>query len=229
MKIAQFVGIYAVSPLGAAVLAVSAAAAATAGFAVSPAAGAIVLPAVWLALSLGLFAAGISGPAVIRERDRRLRQRELELLGIAAERARRIGRMRLPDPEMKQLADQVSLHAGEYYARSLKHNSYDPGAHHAIEECLEILDAWLMEQDAQAGRQRYGGSGPGSGSGAGYDTGVGPGGDLGTSAGSAAASIDERTRALLKDRMEIISRAACDAAGGLTPADKISVKEELDV
>ncbi|MFW5802047.1 MAG: hypothetical protein ACOCVC_08420 [Spirochaeta sp.] len=223
MKIAQFVGIYAISPLGAAVLAVSAVASATAGFAVSPAAGAIVLPAVWLALSLGLFAAGISGPAVIRERDRRLRQRGLELLGIAAERARRIGRMRLPDPEMKQLADQVSLHAGEYYARSLKHNSYDPGAHHAIDECLEILDAWLMEQDAQAGRRRYGGSGAG--------TGAGPGGDHGPGAhgGSAAASIDERTRTLLKDRMEIISRAACDAAGGLTPADKLSVKEELDV
>lgn len=206
MKIGQFVKLFIFSSLGAALLSGGLAVGALFWYLISLPVGAAALITVWLGGGFILFSKGTGGSAVIRERDRHRWQQEAARLETAAGKARRLGRMRLPDPEMKRLAELVSIRAATYYAECLKQKTYDPAANNAIEECVQISDAWLGHRDQLAGARHFEGLEQG-------DT----------------EAISERSRSLLQDRLKIIEAATLELSGGLTSADVLSIKEELEL
>jgi len=207
MTLPAFIRTYTLSPTGLTVLGLSVFAGAVVASTVSPLGALAVIPAVWILFSLLLFSVGIGTTAVVNERSRLRRGIERDLLHTASSRTKRIGRLRLPDPEMKKLTEHISYTAGEYCRTARASQTYDPKAHHAIEECLEIIDAWLAGRNRISARHHYG------------DQQLDP---------EYMANLDARTRSLLTDRVSIIERATLQISGGLTPDDILTIKEELE-
>ncbi|WP_460050517.1 hypothetical protein [Spirochaeta dissipatitropha] len=206
MKIGQFVKLYIFSSLGAALLTGSISIGALVWYLFNLPFGIAAVITVWLGGSILLFSKGSGGSAMIGERDRQRWQQEADRLESATGKARRLGRMRLPDPEMKRLAELTSIRAAAYYAECLRKKTYDPAANNAIEESVEIADAWLGHRDQLAGARHFEGLEQ-----------------------SDTESITERSRSLLQDRIKIIEAATLELSGGLTSADVLSIKEELEL
>ncbi|MBU0936611.1 MAG: hypothetical protein KKI09_06415 [Spirochaetes bacterium] len=213
MTISRFFRHYLLSPLGVSVVLLSALLSAPIAI-FNPLLLAIaVFPLIWLALSLLMLVTGIGGRSVLRERDRSRWEDKSETMFRLAADARRLSAMRLPDAGLKQLAGLAGLRAAEYHAACLKYRTHNPVATQAVAECLETLDAWLQQRNQEASDRHYG--------------------DLSAAAEdqqqseTGSASLVERTRALIEDRIAVITKASADISGSIPAADRLSIQEDL--
>lgn len=209
MSIPGYLRLYILSPAGAAILAGSLAVGAVVAWLWFPAAGITAVPFAWLCGSYLLFRRGIGAQAVIQERDRQRSRIDSAAMESAANRTRRMASLRLSDPDVRKMASLAGIKAGEYYSRCKKHGGYSPEAGHAIEECLQILDAWLAEQDSRSTVRRFAADSPG------------------TTSDTSLEELKQRSLSLLQDRIAIIERASRELAGGLTTGDRLSVMEDM--
>ncbi|HAP44274.1 MAG: hypothetical protein A2087_14115 [Spirochaetes bacterium GWD1_61_31] len=209
MTIRTFLRHYLVSPLGIGVSLASLAAGAAPLLLGRPLLSLPALAGTWLLATTISFKLGLGARSVVSEQARAGWQAQAEGLEAVAAAARRLGSLRLADPELKRLASLAALQADRYYAACQRHKTIEPRASQAAVECLEVIDSALAGSDALCQGKHYG-------AGASPDGGDLAGGDLGA-----------RAAALLVERIKLMEHATLAIEGGLMPADRLAIKEEL--
>lgn len=204
MELRRYIALYAVSPLGIALSAASAAAGVAIGLAVSPLAGAaacLIAEAATFAIAA---ATGIGPKAAVAERDRRAWAESAERLEAVKRDRDRLATMRLPDDEIGSLVMLAATRGASYLAASRNAKSRVPQAEEALADCLYVADLYLKELDAASTERRHG-----------------------LDDADPFADAKGRAKAALIDRAAVIEKATRDLSGGLSPADAMDIKERL--
>jgi len=116
----------------------------------------------------------------------------------------RLAALRIARPEVAKARDLVVLEAGSFIEECGRAGSYDPAGIAAIEESLELVDAWLKEADASATERRF----------------ELPDADpIPDAAGKIAAALRGKAAAIAAGRSRV--------SGGMLPSDRIAIEEEL--
>jgi hypothetical protein len=157
----------------------------------------VVLAALWLTSGLG-------PRMVVADREHRDWIAGQERLTAARTKQRRLAALRIPDPEVRKALDLVALQAGLFLAACGKARLRDPLAEDAIAESLELADLYLKELDDASTERRFG---------------------LPDNDPFENAAI--RVGNALRDKAAILEKARLDIEGGLTGADRMSIKEQL--
>lgn len=202
------------SPLGLATLGAAATAGIAAGAVAGSAAGlAIGLVAYGLLFAIAL-KSGLAAKAAAREAERLAWLAAKEHLERARGRAELLERLRSGDDEFDAAVRAAAFAARAYVDRARREKSRDPRAEAAIDEAIELAELRIKARDAAARTARFGAEG------------IRPDGEPD---GAALPDADESGRLLaeLRDRAARIEHAEFMLAGGLTRADRLSIKETL--
>lgn len=202
------------SPLGLATLG----AAATAGVAAGAIAGALPGLAAGVVAYGILFAAalksGLAAKAAAREAERLSWLAAKEHLERARGRAELLERLKTGDEDFDAAVSAAAFAARAYVDRARRERSRDPLAEEAIDGAIELTELRIKSRDAAARSARFGAEG------------IVPDGEP---VGAALPADEERSRLLaeLRDRAARIEHAEFMLAGGLSRADRLSIKETL--
>lgn len=202
------------SPLGLATLGAAAAAGVAAGALSQPLSG---LAAGVVAYGLLLAAAlksGLAAKAAAREAGRLAWLAAKERLERARGRAELLERLRTGDEDFDAAVRAAAFAARAYVDRARREKSRDPLAEEAIDGAIELIELRIKARDAAARSARFGADG------------IVPDGEPD---GAALPADEERGRLLaeLRDRAARIEHAEFMLAGGLSRADRLSIKETL--
>ena len=174
------------------------------GLVSGPALGIVAGVASYAVIFAIVMVSGLGSTMASSEMDRRAWSAARGHLAAAKEARNRLASMRVPDPEIKALLELAATRGVAYLAACESARSRDPLAEDALAECVSIADLYLKELDGAATERRYG-----------------------LADADPFADARARTAAALRDKAAIIEKAALDLSGGLSPADRMGVKESL--
>lgn len=192
------------SPEGVAGLAASLAAGVITGLLTVPVAGFLCGAAVFSALVAVVTLSGQGSRIAVREQQRRTWAAARPFLEEAKETRKRLAAMRVPDAEVKAALELVATRGASYLSACLGAQSRDPLADDALAGSLSLADIYLKELDGAATERRF----------------ALPDGDP-------FPESRARVLAALKANAAILEKAALDLSGGLSPADRMVIKESL--
>jgi len=192
------------SPVGLALVAVALALGALVGVRVSPAVG-IAAGFCSLFGAFGVLSmTGLGSRLATGELERRTWNAARPFLDVAKDARNRLATLRVPDPEIKSLLELLAARGAAYLSACESARSRDPLAEDALAESVSIADLYLRELDGAATEKRYG-----------------------LADADPFADARGRVRAALMDKATVIEKATLGLSGGLSPADRMEVKESL--
>ena len=192
------------SPEGMACAAASVAAGAVAGFLSSAAVGAVTGAAAAVIAVSALTLSGAGSRIAARESQRRSWASARPHLEAAKAARSKLAAMRVPDAEVKAALQLVATRGAEYLAACESARSRDPLAEDALSESVALADIYLKELDGASTERRYG-----------------------LPDDDPFADAKSRTLAALRDKAAVIATSALGLSDGLSPADRMEVKESL--
>ena len=187
------------------------------GFAGMGAAAAVLIAGLpfWVSALAGLglvavtgilsLAAGWGPRQALAAQESQARRARAGRLAEAAAVRERIAALRIPDGQVAEAANLVVLAAGEYIEACRREGSDDPLADAAIGEALELVGLFLKEKDEAATERRFG---------------LGDADPFPDAQGRVASALKEKAAALRERRIQI--------DGGLPPASRMAVREEIE-
>ncbi len=170
------------------------------GLVVGLVSGVATLAGFFLFLSIS----GIGSKLAATEQGRRIWASARPRLDAARDARNRLASLRIPDPEIKALLELVATRGTTYLTACETARSHDPLAEDALAESVSIADVYLKELDGAATEKRFG-----------------------LSDADPFADARARTRSALLAQAAVVEKAAMDLSGGLSPADKMEIKESL--
>lgn len=194
----------ALSPVGIALGAVAISLGGFLGIQIGPLVGLVSGVATLVGFFVVLSLAGIGSALASAEQARRTWSAARPRLDSARDARNRLASLRIPDPEIKALLELVATRGSTYLAACESVRSRNPLAEDALAESVSIADLYLRELDGAATEKRYG-----------------------LADADPFADAKARTKAALLAQAAIIEKAALDLSGGLSPADRMEVKESL--
>lgn len=202
------------SPLGLSTLGAAAAAGAAAGSIAGPLPGLAAGAAAYGLLFVAALKSGLAAKAAVREAERLAWLAAKERLERARGRAELLERLRTGDEEFDAAVRAAAFAARAYVDRARRERSRDPLAEEAIDGAIELTELRIKSRDAAARSARFGADGVATD---------------GEPDGAALPGDEERSRLLaeLRDRAARIEHAEFMLAGGLSRADRLSIKETL--
>lgn len=204
MKATEYLRLYARSSLGALNAAGALAIGVVATRALGPLAG------IGLGLAGGIVIAALAllsglGPRfAVAERERALARAAAAGLEGIKRQVMRLASMRVPDECVAEAMQLVALKAAAYASSRTRSGSLDPVADHAVGECVELVDLYLKELDDQSTERRYG-----------------------AEDNDAVPDAKSRVVKALRERAELLDRAALALEGDTPREDQLSIKEQL--
>lgn len=155
---------------------------------------------------LGIIAliSGLGPKAALGERDREIESKARAGLAGIREKAIRLANIRVKDDEVTEALALVSLKAASYVSSRSRSGSLDPVADNALDESLEIANAYLRLLDAESTGQRYKTA------------------NMGSPQDARAGLIES-----LRQRAYILDRAAMALLGADHPVDSLDIQEQL--
>ncbi len=147
---------------------------------------------------------GVGPKAAIAEKERALTNAAKAGLESIKRTSMRLASIRMPDLEVAEAMQQVSLKAAAYASVRARSGSLDPVADNAVEECIELADLYLKELDDQSTERRFG-----------------------TDDNDPVTEAKNRVLNELKKRAELLDRAALALDGDSSREDLLSIKEQL--
>lgn len=192
------------SPGGMAIDAAAVAVGIGVGLSSGPALGVVAGAATYAAVFTVVTISGLGSRMASAEADRHAWSAAKGHLAAAKASRDRLASMRVPDQEIKALLELAATRGAAYLAACETARSRDPVAEDALAECVSIADLYLKELDGAATERRYG-----------------------LADADPFADARARTAAALRDKAAMVEKAALDLSGGLSPADRMGVKESL--
>jgi hypothetical protein len=165
--------------------------------------------AVVTVLVLAGFVSGLGPKAAAAEAERLQARKAQERIEGGRASLRRLSALRLPPGEVASARDLVALEGGRFLDTCEANSggrgpAWDASALAAIDEALDLVDAWLKEADETAIERRFG-----------------------AEDAHPLADGDARVRAALKDKATLLVKGR-DLVSAEPPApDRIAIEEEL--
>lgn len=214
MKSLVYIVHYFRSPVGLATFGASAAAGVAAASIAGPLYGLAAGAAAYGLLFAAALKTGLLAKAAAREAERIAWLAAQEQLERARGRAELLERLRTGDDEFDAAVRAAAFAARSYVDRARREKSRDPLAEEAIDGAIELTELRIKARDAAGRLARFGAHG------------IAPDGEPD---GAALPADEERSRLLaeLRDRAARIEHAEFMLAGGLSRADRLSIKESL--
>jgi hypothetical protein len=202
------------SPLGLATLGAAVAAGAATGSIAGALPGLATGVVAYGLLLAAALKSGLAAKAAAREAERLSWLAAKEHLERARGRAELLERLRTGDDDFDAVVRAAAFAARAYVDRARREKSRDPLAEEAIDDAVELTQLRIKSRDAAARSDRFGADR------------IAPDGEPD---GSALPAGEERRRLLaeLRDRAARIEHAEFMLAGGLSRADRLSIKETL--
>ncbi|MBN1646397.1 MAG: hypothetical protein JW874_00070 [Spirochaetales bacterium] len=125
-------------------------------------AGFAVLPAVIASVAAGAavftfaLVSGRASLAAVQEKDRLDKSGNLAALERARQARDRLAFLRLADEDIAGRVQYIVQKAGRYMELAENDGIIDPLAHHALENCIEIINLFLKERDDASSEKRFG-------------------------------------------------------------------------
>lgn len=204
MKSKDYVMNLLASPLGIGIVAVSIASGLGLGIGLGAGLGMVSGIIAFASLGMLVTITGVGSKAATRESDRRSWAKASRYLQEAKANRHRLATMRLPDPQIKALLELLATRGSAYLAACEASRSRDPLAEEALADSVAMADIYIKELDGDATERRFG-----------------------LADADPFADARSRTSAALMDKASILEKATLGLSGGLSPADRMQVKENL--
>lgn len=192
------------SPVGIALSAVAVSAGGFLGIRIGPVVGLVSGFVALAGIFLVLFISGIGSRLAAAEQGRRAWATARPRLDAARDARNRLASLRVPEPEIKALLELVATRGMAYLTACETARSHDPLAEDALAESVSIADLYLKELDGAATEKRFG-----------------------LADADQFADARARTRSALLAQAAVLEKATMDLSGGLSPADRMEIKESL--
>jgi len=160
--------------------------------------------AFWLGLSFALVQTGAGAKAILAQTGAEEKARTLAFIEEAEGFLSRLKVLRLPDPEAGKALAFLIQSAGEYVASCRASGSRSPAADARIAAAIDVVALYLKELDDASTEKRFGQA------------------DANPFEGAKSRVLEalaESARFIRDERVKL--------DGGLTPADRMAIKEEL--
>jgi len=194
----------AASPVGIALGAVAVSVGGFLGIRIGPVVGLVSGLATLGGFLLVLSLAGVGSALAAAEQARRVWAAARPRLDVARDARNRLASLRVPDPEIKAMLELVATRGTAYLSACESTRSHDPLAEDALTESVSIADLYLKELDGAATEKRFG-----------------------LADADPFADAKARTRSALLAQAAVLEKATMDLSGGLSPADRMEIKESL--
>jgi hypothetical protein len=158
----------------------------------------------WGGLSFALIQTGAGAKAAVAQADAEERARTLKSIAEAEGFRDRLARLRIGEPRAARAAEYLVQAAGEYLGACRKQLTRSPEADAAIADSVDLIDLYLKELDEASTEKRYG---------------LADADPFADATARAVEALSANAKLLRDERVRI--------DGGLPPADRMAIKEEL--
>ncbi len=160
--------------------------------------------AFWLGLSFALVQTGAGAKAILARTGAEEKARTLAFIEETEGFLSRLKVLRLPDPEASKALAFLVQSAGEYVASCRSTGSRSPEADARIADAIDVVDLYLKELDDASTEKRFG-----------------------QADANPFENAKSRVLAVLAENARFVRDERVKLDGGLTPAERMAIKEEL--